>query len=205
MWQPSIQQFKELFTNEYIPNIMVIMNTTFDKSITPTELSDILEIHVTTAKKYLELLVKYNFATKKVLTKKLGRPSLYTLTTNKILISLSLDEDSTIDEINIEIWNPTIREIKNIDEIANYIQDKDGLIEEIKVKIKTKAKRYVTLGIKLSKKEQQFMKYLPFSTAEPKSLIKVCQKAGIETIVEMKSIETFVRKIKSYNLIEIIE
>ena len=204
MWQPSIQEFQELFNNQYVLNIMVVMNSRIGKNITPTEISDVLQIHVSTAKKYLELLVKHDFATKEVLIDKLGRPTLYTLTKAHIDISLSLDNESNVQELDIEIWNPTIREVKNIDQLATYVFDTNDLLKEIKVRSITKAKRYVTLTIELSKSEQFFMKYLPFSTEEPKSLIKICNKAKIESVVDMKAIENFVRKLLKYNLIESI-
>ncbi len=203
MWQPTIQEFQELFVNPYILDIMVVINSRSGKNITPTELSDVLEIHVSTAKKYLELLVKHNFATKKVLKEKLGRPTVYTLTKSNINISLSLDKDSQVEDLDVEIWNPTIREVKNINKLAIYVLDSNDLVKEIKIKSRTKAKRFVTLTIELSKNEQMFMKYLPFSTADPKSLVKICGKAKLESIVDIKAIENFVKKLLKYNLIEI--
>ena len=203
MWKPSIQEFYELFIKEYVLNIMVVMNSRIDKSITPTELSDVLQIHVSTAKKYLELLAKYEFASKLILTEKLGRPTVYTLKTTTINISLNLEKDTSIEDIDVEIWNPTMREVKNIDQIATYVFDSDDLLKEIKVKSLTKAKRFVTQTIELSKNEQQFMKYLPFSTEEAKPLIKICNKAKIEAIVDIKAIENFVKKLLKYDLIEI--
>ena len=202
MWHPTIQEFQELFSNIYVLNIMVIMNSRPNKNITPTELSDVLEIHVSTAKKYLELLVKHGFAEKEVLKYKLGRPTVYTLTRANIDISLSLDKESHVENLDVEIWNPTIREVKNIDEIATYILDHNDLVKEIKIKSKTKAKRFVTLTIEIAKNEQQFMKYLPFSTAEPQSLIKICNKAKLESIIDIKAMESFVKKLEKYNLIE---
>ena len=61
----------------------------------------------------------------------------------------------------------------------------------------------MTQTIELSKNEQQFMKYLPFSTEEAKPLIKICNKAKIEAIVDIKAIENFVKKLLKYDLIEI--
>lgn len=203
MWQPTIQQFNELFNNEYVLNIMVVLNKKTDRSITPTELADILQIHISTAKKYLELLAKYKFATKEILTDKLGRPTVYTLKTNRIDISLTFDNDSFNDNLDVEIWNPLIREVKGIEKLANYEFDSNDLIKEIRVKTRTKAKRFVTQTIELSKNEQLFMKHLPFSTQDPKSLIKICTKANIKSEIEMKAIENFVRKLLKYNLIEI--
>ena len=203
MWQPTIEQFKEFFNNEHILNIMVVMNKKNDKSVTPTEISDLLQIHISTAKKYLELLTKYNFAVKEVLKNKLGRPSVYTLTTKKLSIELSLNREEDFQNIDLEIWNPFIREASNIDEIASYELDENNLIKTIKVKSKTRAKRFVTMTLELDKNEQLFMKYLPFSTQEAKSLIKICNKANVTTTIEIKAIENFVRKLHKYNLIEL--
>ena len=150
MWQPTIEQFQELFNNEYVLNIMVVLSKKTDKSITPTELSDVLQIHISTAKKYLEILAKYNFASKEILTDKLGRPTVYTLKTSRIDISLAFENDSFNENLDVEIWNPLIREVKGIEKLANYEFDSNQLIKEIKVKTKTKARRFVTQTIELS-------------------------------------------------------
>jgi hypothetical protein len=202
LWQPTLQEFKELFNNEYILDIMVILNKKDDKSITPTELSDLLKIHVTTAKKYLELLVKYNFATNEILLNKLGRPTVYTLQTKVIDIRLSLEKDSYFDDIDVEVWNPAIREAKNVDQFASYIFIND-LVTEIKIKSKTKAKRYVTLTLELTKNEQLFMKNIPLPTMDPKPLIKICNNAKINSIIEIKALESFVKKLEKYQIIEL--
>ena len=205
MWQPTIQQFKELFSNDHILTAMVLMNKKSTKNVTPSELSDLLKIHITTAKKYLELLTKYGFTTKNVLSDKQGRPSVYTLTTTTLTIALSLDKESEFQKIEMDFWNPLIREPIDIDKIATYDHHSEGLIQSFKTKIKTKAKRLVTFTIELDNKETYFMKYLPFPTDDPKPLIKICTDANITSPIEIKSIENFVRKLTKYNLIEIVQ
>ena len=64
MWQPSIQDFKEVFTNQYTLNILIILRD--KQSTTPSELANILEIHISTAKKYLELFYKHNFLSNEI-------------------------------------------------------------------------------------------------------------------------------------------
>ena len=205
MWKPTIQEFKELFSNDHILTAMVLLNKKTTKNITPTELSDLLKIHITTAKKYLELLTKYGFTTKQVFTDKLGRPSVYTLTTATLSIELSLDEESEFQQIEMDFWNPMIREPIGIDERATYVLDSEGITQAIKIKLKTKAKRLVTFTLELDDKEKKFMKYLPFPTDDPKSLIKICNYANITSPIDIKSIENFVRKLLKYKLIEIVQ
>ena len=48
------------------------------------------------------------------------------------------------------------------------------------------------------------MKYLPFSTQDPLSVIKICNMAKIQSIIDMKPIENFVKKLLKYNIIEIV-
>ena len=202
MWMPTIQEFKELFANNYILDVLSILSAKNDKSITPMELSDLLEIHVTTAKKYLELLTKYDFTSKIILKNKLGRPSVYTLIKETIEIKFSLTNNFLEDDLILDIWNPVIRESVNIDEIAEYRFDSDILVNEIKVKIRTKAKKDIPIILKLDKNESLFMKYLPPPQSDPKSLIKICNSANISSNIDMKLIENFARKLLKYKLIE---
>ena len=149
-------------------------------------------------------MYKHNFLTKEIQVDKIGRPSIYSLKNKIINISLNLNNfEGKLPTDQIEIWNPLIREAREIDRFATYIFDQNDLINTIKLKIKTKARRYVTLSIELSDLERLFMKYLPLPTMEAITLMKICYKANIQSIFEIKSIESFVKKLQKYSLIEI--
>jgi hypothetical protein len=161
---------------------------------------------VSTTKKYLEILHKHNFVEKRNLEENPGKPTQYTLIKKKFVIEFDLD--STIDKGNLDtsnIWNPLIREKSNLEPLIRYKFNTEDQIEEIKIKIKTKARRYITKTLKLGVTERMFMKYLPYPTMDPNNIIKICFKANIASAFEIKSIENFVKKLKKYGIIDIIK
>ena len=202
MWTPSYLDFQNLFSNDFTLKILLLLHQKKDKSLIPTEIADILSIHVSTAKKYLELLFEHDLVSKNKLMDKPGRPTLYTLLTKDIQINLNLESLSGEINSNIDKYNPLIRE-KSIDKNrVAYKFTKDGLVDEIQVKKTTKAKKQIKISFQLSSVETQFMKYLPHPTKRPVAFLDLCTRARIFSITEIKIVEQFMKKLVKYDIIE---
>ena len=91
--KPTYSDLRELFSvfsNDFVIKILTIIFQKPDKCSSASELASILGIHVSTAKKYLELLHEHGFISKKIANDQQGRPTYYTLKTDQVVILLDL-------------------------------------------------------------------------------------------------------------------
>ncbi len=100
------------------------------------------------------------------------------------------------------IANPFIREKSYLEPRIKYDVDDKGLVRKLTTKMQTKAKRYVKQEVELSQAESQFMKYLPHPTMDFEPFLQVCNKAKLDNYFEIKTILSFVEKMKKMGIIE---
>jgi len=167
-----------------------------------SDIASILGIHVSTTKKYLDLLTESLLLEKKAVPNKPGRPTFYTLKSKDINLKLDLDNMSQTFETKISIPNISIREKKGIYPQISLLMDNRGFVHGIKVRKKTKAQRYVTQKIELSNIESRFFRLIPHPTMEPESFYKLCDKAKIKDHVSQKTAYNFVQKLLKLGIIK---
>ncbi|MFX0085822.1 MAG: hypothetical protein ACFFAU_09115 [Candidatus Hodarchaeota archaeon] len=207
-WTPSYFQFQEVFSNDYCLKILLLIfeKTKKRETLCATDVAKILDMHVSTATKYLDLLCKYEFVSKKQFHNKPGKPTYYASKSELIAISLDLSQLTNEIQDNLDIntiQNPLIREKPNIQERVSYEFNNDGSITNFIIKKKTKARRVVNQKIDLSRNESAFMKYLPHPTMEAECFLDICAKANLSDFYAIKGIISFLEKLKKYDIIEI--
>ncbi|MFX0171457.1 MAG: MarR family transcriptional regulator [Candidatus Hodarchaeota archaeon] len=201
-WRPNHTEFQELFSNDLILKILVTLAQQENMRSSASELASILNIHKSTAKKYLALLYKHNFVTKKDYSTLQGKPSYYRLLAKQITIIL--DVDTLFKNLQDEFFFPDIkiREKSNIYPRIMYVFDEEGRVKAIKVKKRTKARKTITLTIKMNHMEGKLIKILPHPTMDPESFISICTKLNIEDNFTKKSLYLFILKLKKYGIID---
>jgi hypothetical protein len=209
-WEPNYLQFQEVFSNEYSLKILAFLsqNTQKNKKTCASDIAKVLEMHISTATKYLDLLSKYNFVKKNQLANKPGKPTYYESTSDSIVINLNLTQFNQNIQASFEInsiQNPLVREKPNIQKRVIYKFNQADIIENFIVKKKTKAKRVVKQKITLSNNESAFMKYLPHPTMKSEPFLDICKKANLSDFFTIKEIEFFLEKLKKYDIIEIYD
>lgn len=205
MWEPTLQDFQELFSNEHTLKILLSLYQKNNQKVTATEISDILSIHISTAKKYLDLLYNAGFIDKKVMKDKPGKPTIFNIKRTEYNVVLNLETLSSVEIEEINIKNLMIREKPNLHTRITYEIGKNGLIDQINIKLNTKAKKIITIKLILTLNEKFFLKFVPLPSEETKQLIKLCYNAKIYSKPDIKLIESFVYKLKKYDILEVIE
>ncbi len=201
-WKPAYQDFQNLFTNEKTLKILVILHKYRNKTASASDIAKILDVHISTAQKYLEILHDYQLVDKKTAAHKPGKPTYYTLTTGELTINLDMAHLSSTLEEDETIPNPVIREKVFSQRKINYILDENNFIREITWIQRAKDGRRVKRGIILSDAEIQFMKYLPHPTMQPEPFLEICEKGQITDYFTVKSLLLFVRKLQELDIIE---
>lgn len=201
---PNFQEFQDLFSNENALRILAILSQD-KKWFCAADIAKLFDIHISTAKKYLDLFYDHNFIDKQEFTNKPGRPTYFSLKTNEINITLNMDVISKsmtekLDEQSLP--NPIIREKAYLEPKIIYEVDSKGLVNNLVVKMRTKAKRFVKQKVTLSQIESQFLKYLPHPTMEFESFLQICERAKLDNYFEIKSLLSFVGKLKKLGVIE---
>ncbi|MFX0017076.1 MAG: hypothetical protein ACFFB2_20400 [Promethearchaeota archaeon] len=202
-WKPNLTEFQELFSNDIMLKVLVTLAQQKDMRSSASELALILNIHKSTAKKYLTLLQKYNFVKKKDYLTHQGKPSYYRLITKQIPIVLDVDTLSKDLQDELFIPDVKIREKRNIYPRITYVFGEEGRVEVIKVKKRTKAPKTITFKIKLSQKEGELIKILPHPTMDPESFLTICSKLNIKNKFTKKSLYLFILKLKKYGIIDV--
>ena len=208
IWTPNYFKFQEVFSNDYCLRILLLLfqKTKKNEKMCASDVSKILDMHVSTATKYLDLLCKYEFVNKDQIHDRPGKPTYYTSKSDVIAISLDLSHlaHDIQDNLDIDaIQNPLIREKPNIQERVIYEFNDDGSITNFVIEKKTKARRIVRRKIGLSRNESAFMKYLPHPTMESEPFLDICKKANLSDFYTIKGTISFLKKLKKYDIIEI--
>jgi len=203
IWELDYSLFQQLFANEYSLKILSLI---FQKSnaLCAADVSKLLDIHISTAKKYLDLLAENNFLKSEKYLQKPGKPTYYSLLVDRINISLELSrlaKTMDVPPITENIPNPQIRENTNLPSRVQFLLDKKDMITKISVKVQTKAKKTIAHKIILNETESQFLKYLPHPTMQPEHFLDICRKAGISDYYSIKEVYLFAEKLAKYELI----
>ena len=206
-WKPTYQEFQELFSNDNALRILALL-TLEKQHYCAADIAKLLDIHVSTAKKYLDILYNQDFIEKQEFFNKPGKPTYFYPKSDQINITLDMQTiagsfAAKFDETKLP--DPLIREKLNTKSGVTYEIDSKRTITKITVKKRTKAKRFVKQQIKLSKTEGQFMKYLPHPTMDFKTFSRVCKRAKLDNYFEMKSLLAFVEKLEKLGVIELGE
>ena len=201
-WGLSYEEFQSLFLNNFTLRILVALSQFENMCGSASDIASILGIHISTTKKYLELLTEYLLLEKKAVPNKPGRPTFYTLKSKDINLRLDLDNMSQNFHAKTSIPNISIREKKGIYPQISLFMDKRGFVHGIKIRKKTKAQRYVTQKIELSTIESRFFRLIPHPTMEPESFYKLCTKAKITDYVSQKMVFNFVQKLLKLGIIK---
>jgi predicted transcriptional regulator len=207
LWKANYQDFQEMFVNDYCLKILSIIFQKSQKKEYPcaNDIAKILDIHISTATKYLNLLFKNKFIEKEQLINKPGKPTYYKTKSNSISINLDLAFiTQTIQNLSdvTSLPNPLIREEPNLSPRVIYKFDDEDTVKSIVIKKNTKARRIVKREFILSKNESQFMKYLPHPTMKADSYIEICSRAGINDVFTIKEMYFFVKKLEKNGIIK---
>ncbi|MFX0123840.1 MAG: hypothetical protein ACFFAE_09400 [Candidatus Hodarchaeota archaeon] len=203
IWGLDYSSFQELFANEYSLKILALIYQKRNP-LCAADISKLLDIHISTAKKYLDLLAEKNFLKSEKHLHKPGKPTFYFLLVDTIDISLDLSqivETMDVPLVTDNIPNPLVRENTNFTPRVLFHLDKKDMVNKISVKIRTKAKKTIVHKILLSETESQFMKYIPHPTMEPKPFLDICSKAGISDYYSIKEAYNFAEKLLKYDII----
>ena len=209
-WNPDYQEFQELFSNDYSLKILSIIYLKSKTNETPCghDIAKILNIHISTATKYLDLLYKYKFIEREQITNKPGKPTYYKTKTKSISITLDLplitqNLQNFLEEVHMP--DPLLREKINLAPRVKYNLNDNGTIESIMIKTKTKAKKLVKRELTLNNIESNFMKYIPFPTMKAARYSEICSDAGLNDILTRKELYYFVENLAKYDIIELVE
>ncbi|MFQ6123750.1 MAG: hypothetical protein ACE5R6_03975 [Candidatus Heimdallarchaeota archaeon] len=206
-WAPTYHEFQKIFANDFTLKILAILSQQSQK-LCAADVARILDIHISTAKKYLDLLFDYQFIDCELFPNKPGKPTYYSIKSTRI--EITIDIDAIAQEINEELQkdalpNPSIRETPNLQPRITYVFNKAGLVEAIIIKRRTKAKRIVKQKITLNKAESAFMKYLPHPSMHAERFITICERAQLKNYYAIKGLISFAEKLKKYDIIEEID
>jgi predicted transcriptional regulator len=206
-WVPNYQEFQDLFANEYSLMILIIIHQQSQKNeyLCAAEIAKILNIHISTVTKYLDILNKNRLVQKEQDRNKPGKPTYYKTQVTTLSVTLELPEiTQELEDILEEptLPNPLVREKPNLHPRVIYEFDDNGLIRSIVLKQKTKAKRTIKRKIVLSSYESNFMKYLPHPTLQSNHFQDICHKAGITDTITMIKLLDFLNKLEKYCIIE---
>ncbi len=200
--KPTFPEFQELFSNDSTLKILAAIYQMNNKRSSASELASILGIHKTTAKKHLETLHSFGFLTKRTLNDKRGKPTYFSVKTEQTVILLDYEILSQTADFEVSIPDILIREEFGLFPRVQFIYGENSLIKSIKIRTRTKAKRAVTREIDVADIEGRFLKFLPHPTMEAKSLIELCEIAGITRSIQIRAIYNFVIKLKELNIIK---
>jgi predicted transcriptional regulator len=203
-WKPDYQDFQDIFSNENALRILALLSQ-YKQQYCAADITKLLDIHISTAKKYLDLFHEHNFIDKQIFPRKAGKPTYFMPKADQITITLDMDRiaRSMIEKLeDRSLSNPIIREKAYLEPRITYDVDSKGLIRQLTVKMQTKANRFVKQKVELSQTESQFMKYLPHPTMEFKPFLQVCRRAKLVNYLEIKLLLSFVEKMKKMGIIE---
>jgi len=170
------------------------------------DMAKLLDIHVSTAKKYLDLFFNCDFLERQVISNKPGKPTYFYPKSSQITITLDMNYIARSLTTNLDegsLTDPLIRQRLDPELGVTYDIGSDRIYRKITVKKRTKARRFVKQKLELSRTEGQFMKYLPHPTMEHDSFLQVCKDAGIVDYYEIKSLHFFVKKLEKLGIVEI--
>lgn len=201
-WVPTYNDFQNLFSNVYVMRILVSLSKLKGKRGCATEIASILDVHISTTKKYLDLLHRYEMLSKELVRSQPGKPTYYTLKGDKLHVILDLDSMAQDLQSEFTVQDFLIREKKGNYPKVSFVIDKHGMVCSINVRKRTKAQRYVTRKIELATSESLFIKNLPHPAMDPKSFLKICKEAQISNSFTLKSVYNFSLKLIELGIIE---
>lgn len=203
-WKPDYQDFQDVFSNENALKILALLSQ-YKRHYCAADIAKLLDIHISTAKKYLDLFHERGFIDKQIFPRKAGKPTYFKPKADQIIITLDMDRigRSMIKKPEEKsLSNPFIREKAYLESRITYALDSKGLVKHLTAKMQTKANRFVKLKMELSQAESQFLKYLPHPTMEFEPFLQVCRRAKLVNYFEIKSLLSFVEKMKKMGIIE---
>ena len=206
-WAPSYTEFHDVFTNGFCVKILTLIHRQSRKGVIlcAADIAKLLDIHVSTATKYLELLVQHELVEKEQIVTKPGKPTYYRVVSSSVSLTLDLDSFGEFLEATVtdgDLPNPSIRELPNLAPRVVYEIDTDGLVTAFLIQLHTKARRVKKIRIPLSPLESALMKYLPHPTMSAEPFLEVCQNAGIIDYYSQKTLLSFLEKLVKYAIIE---
>src|SRR3972149_3568857 len=113
---PTYQQLRSLFSNDIGLKVLLLLEK-MAEVLSPTDVAHLLNVHISTAKKYLELFCDLDFVSKEVLLSKPGKPTYYRLINKLVSIQLDLSvllEARRQEEIYTALPDFFVREAVNI-------------------------------------------------------------------------------------------
>ncbi|MFW9856302.1 MAG: hypothetical protein ACFFFG_14715 [Candidatus Thorarchaeota archaeon] len=182
--------------------ILVCLEQQENKKACASDISQLVDIHKSTAKKILEALYNNQFVKKKVYTDKPGRPTYYTLAKNEFFVKLDLQYLSNDIQAEKHLPNPVIRESSRLPIDTDYELTEDGRIQKITYRRRTRARRLIRQRVELSELEGDFMKYLPHPTMQARPFLDICQEAGINEHYTIKKAYVFLQKMIELEIIK---
>lgn len=203
-WKPEYRDFQDLFANKNGLRILAVLNQD-KKNYCAADIAKLLDIHISTSKRYLDLFYKHAFIEKQEFPDLPGKPTYFSPKNDFITIKLDMNliAQSMIEKLEEgSLPNPSIREKAHLEPRISYDIDDKGFIKKLTVNRRTKARRFVKLQVKLSKIESQFMKYVPHPTMEFEPFLQICKRAKLNNYLTMKSLLSFIEKMKSLDIIE---
>ena len=127
-WKPEYQEFQDMFSNENALRILALLSIE-KQQYCASDISKLLDIHISTAKRYLDLFDKHEFIEKQKFSNKPGKPTYYYPKSNQITITLDMPNiaGSIIEKFDEEtLPNPLIRERPN--NMSGVIYDIDSKV-----------------------------------------------------------------------------
>ncbi|MFX1516056.1 MAG: hypothetical protein ACFFC6_07100 [Promethearchaeota archaeon] len=207
VWNLDYSSFQQLFANEYSLKILGLFSQKRG-NLCAADISKLLDIHISTAKKYLDLLAESNFLSREKYLHKPGKPTFYSLLVDNINISLNLShiaKTMDVPPVTENIPNPQLRESTNLPPRVRFHLDTKDMVSKISVKVRTKARKTIVHTIALNETESQFIKYLPHPTMDPEFFLDICAKAGISDFYSIKEAYLFAEKLLKYEIIHFFE
>ena len=208
LWTPTYQEFQSLISSDYTLKILILIHKMSNDGhrLCAADVSKMIGVHITTAKKNLDLLSQIGLINGEVFINKPGKPTYFSIKHDMVNITLDLNKlaDTISENVSIStLPSLLIREQPNLSPRVVYNFNDDGLVKEIIVKRKTKAKKMIKQRIVLKKNEVLLMKFLPHPTMKMKSFQDILKEIGIEDYYIGKILYEFVIKLKKYEIIEV--
>jgi len=189
VWKLDYSSFQQLFANEYSLKILSLI---YQKStaLCAADVSKLLDIHISTAKKYLSLLAENNLLQSEKYLQRPGKPTYYSLLNDRFNISLDLShlaESMDVPTVSENIPNPRIREKTSLPSKVQLLLDIKDMVTEISVKVQTKAKKTISHKIILNSLRE--------SKKSGACVVAVPVKDTIKRVENNKVLETLPREL----------
>ncbi len=91
-WTPTYQEFKSLISSDYTLQILLLLHklSSDGNRLCAADVSKMIGIHITTAKKNLDLLSRIGFIQSEIFTNKPGKPTYFSIKSDEINEALAI-------------------------------------------------------------------------------------------------------------------